>query len=212
VLDRLARVECRVLRPRGNAELLLGAFAVEPALAVVLDDGVADGGGAVVDRDGADLVAVSRERDVAGVDPVDPDRILRPAARRERDRFERRPRPRRAVDRERRRPLVEVERLEQPRQAEHVVAVAVGDEDVVDAETGPEPHHLALGAFPAVEQEPVPLEPEGDRAGVARRRGHGPARSQEGEPHRRRLGDRRRKECRNGTGSSVMNPARVLGP
>src|SRR5690606_31898241 len=73
----------------------------------------------------------------------------------------RRPEPDRVL------PPLEPHGPEQPDHAEEVVGVHVRDEDVVDAEAGAEPHHLPLRAFPAVEEEQLPLAVDHQRTDVA---------------------------------------------
>jgi hypothetical protein len=48
-------------------------------------------------------------------------------------------------------PALETHGPEQSGYSQEVIGVEMGDEDGLDTETGPEPHHLPLGPFPAVE-------------------------------------------------------------
>lgn len=89
--------------------------------------------------------------------------------------------PRRAVDRQGLRPVVEPERLDQSRNPENVVAVEVRDEQVVDPETGSEPHHAALRALSAVEQQAVALAVDEQCARRALGGRNGAARPEEGD-------------------------------
>ena len=66
--------------------------------------------------------------------------------------------------------LAQAERLEHPRQPEHVVGVEVGEEDLLELDQPDRAHELALGALAAVEQQPVAAAPhERARAGRAAR-------------------------------------------
>ncbi|HXS22866.1 MAG TPA: hypothetical protein VN719_01440, partial [Gemmatimonadales bacterium] len=55
----------------------------------------------------------------------------------------------------------------QARDAQHVVGMLMGEEDLSECETGPIAHHLALGAFAAVEQQRLALTGERKRRDVA---------------------------------------------
>ena len=69
--------------------------------------------------------------------------------------------PTRPVDRERDVPAAERERLEHPRQAEVVVGVVVGEEDLLEVdEADVAAQELALRPFRAVEEEPLPTAPD----------------------------------------------------
>ena len=89
------------------------------------------------------------------------------------------------VDVERLRPMVEAHALDEPGEAQEVVAVEMGQEDPSDAhERRGRVEELTLRALPAVEEEQLPLEVQRDRARRAvlgRPRPGGP---EEGDAHR----------------------------
>ena len=157
----------------------LGAVPVEPALALLFDERVADRSGVVIGRERPDLVVVGRQGDPARIDGVDADREFGPAAGDGDEGLDLAPGAGGDVDGDGVGPLVEVHRLQQAGDAEDVVAVEVRDEDVADAEAGAEPHHLPLGTLAAVEQQAVAFAADEHRARVPLGRGHGPARAQE---------------------------------
>jgi len=88
--------------------------------------------------------------------------------------------PRRAVDRDRELAAAERERLQHPRQAEEVVGVEVGEEDLLELDQ-PDggAQHLALRALTAVEEELVAAAPHQERARRALRCRHRAARPEE---------------------------------
>ena len=94
--------------------------------------------------------------------------------------------PGRPVDGERDVAHPQRERLEHPRQAEVVVGVEVGDEDLLEVD---EPdrgaQELALRALAAVEEQPVAAAPDEQRGGAApcRRRARGGAEEDDVEVH-----------------------------
>jgi len=143
------------------------ARSLEPALAVVLDERVTHRRAAVVDVERADLVALPVQRGVPGRDRLDGDGVARIGVDDAREFANLAAGPPRGVDGQGRLAVVEVPRLQQPRQPQHVVAMEVRDEHVRDGEAGPVAHHLALGALADVEQQTVALPVDHDGAGVA---------------------------------------------
>src|SRR5690606_13923515 len=73
------------------------------------------------------------------------------------------------------------EGAEQADDAEEVVGVEVGEEDVAEGEAHAVAHHLALGALAAVEQQGLPLAGEREGGDVAVDGGAGGAGAEEGE-------------------------------
>ena len=117
-----------------------------------------------------DLVLLGVDGDAAGGDLVDADREPRVVVDGADEVLEFASRPRGGVNRERGVALLEVPGLNQAGNPEHVVAVEVGEQQVVHVEAGAEAHHLALGAFAAVEEEPLALAVHHDGAGRPTRR------------------------------------------
>ena len=129
-VDGLALLEAAEVRPRLDAELA-SALGVERPRARVLDQRVAERADAVVGLVCGDPVAVALDLLVAGSssysstgNPTRP-MIGRSAPNR-------RAQARRAVDAQRPLALAQPERLEHAGQAEHVIGVEVGDEDVLE--------------------------------------------------------------------------------
>ena len=78
---------------------------------------------------------------------------------------------------------VEVVGLQQPRDAEVVVGVQVGDVDLVDLDEPGRALHLALRALAAVEQQPVAADPRQQAGGRAPRGRHRAAGAEEDHVH-----------------------------
>ena len=161
--DGLAVLQPPEVRPRGHAKRP-GALGVEGTRARILDEGVAERGHAVVGRVGGDPVAVALEL-VVGLELDQLERERHPAHDRPQG-CEQAAQPRRSVDGERPFALPQRERLEHPGQAEHVVGVEVGDEDLLQLDQADRADELALGALAAVEQQPVAAAPH-QRGGQA---------------------------------------------
>ena len=64
---------------------------------------------------------------------------------------------------------------------EDMVAVKVGDEQLAEGKSDPVPHHLALGALPAIEEEDFTLAMEGLGGDVPVYRRAGSAGAEKGE-------------------------------
>ena len=92
-----------------------------------------------------------------------------------------RSRPAGAVERDRRRAVLESHRPEQAGDAEDVVRVIVGEEDLGEGEADPVPHHLPLGALAAVEEDRLPLALHGEAGDVAVHGRSGGAGAEEGD-------------------------------
>jgi len=165
--DRLPPLQPPEVRPRLHPELL-GAGLVEAARPLVLDQGVPHRRHAVVHAEGGDPVAVAleliarlqlRQRHLVGGPP---DHRVK--------RGEQPAQPHGPVHHQATLAPHQRERLQHPRQAEHVVGVEVGDEHLVKLHEPHRPHELALGALPAVEQQPVSPTPD-ERGGQPAARG-----------------------------------------
>lgn len=180
-------------RAVGDAEPV-GRGRVEAAGPLVLDEGVADRRDAVVEREGAQLVAVAAQA-VAGLQLDELHRVGEAPV----DRAQRRHRPLqagRAVDRQRQVAAAQGERLEQARQAENVVGVEVREEDVGELwQADLRAQELPLCALGTVDEQPLaPAPHEQRRRGTLRRRGRG-GRSQQDEVeiHGAMIAERRRR-------------------
>ncbi len=130
------------------------------------------------DFEGADLVAVVEDRLVRlQLDQLQPeakpaDDPLQP--------FEHLLQPRWAVDHQRQIAVEQVVGLQQPRQAEEVVGVEVGEVDLVDLDQPQRALHLPLRPLAAVEQQPLPATRHQDARGRAPCRRHRAAGAEEG--------------------------------
>ena len=128
-LDLLAPLQGGEGGAFGDPEAL-GRLGVEAARALLLDQRVAVGAHAVLDREGLHLGAVVADR-VAGVH-FDQVEVVVGAADQPAQRLEEVVQAARPVDRQRLLAGGQVIGLEQPRQAEDVVGVEVGEVDLVD--------------------------------------------------------------------------------
>ena len=137
-------------------------LGVEVTGPIVLDQRVAVGAGAVLDRIALDPVAVVLDR-LTGLELDEVDLVRQPAEEQS-QRLEQLDQAGWAEDLERPLAVVERVRLQQAREPEEVVGVKVGDEDVVDRHQPGRPLHLALRPLAAVEQQPVTAG--ADRAGT----------------------------------------------
>ena len=130
----------------------LRLLGVEAAGPLELDQRVAAGANAVLDRKRLDLAAidvdpvpgldldqVEREAEAADEPAEGPEEVLEAG---------------RAVDRQRLVAVGEVVGFEQAREAEEVIGVEVGQVDLVELDEAERALHLALGPLAAVEQEP----------------------------------------------------------
>ena len=175
-LDLLAALQRGEGRAFRHAEPLRG-IGVETTGPVLLDQRVAAGANAVLDREGAHLASLERDR-VAGLQldqfqlepdpPDDPGQRLEQAAQ-----------AARPIDGQRRPAVGQVVCLQQPRQAEEVVGVEVGEVDLVDLGQTQRALKLALRPFPAVEHQPLPPARHQQARGRAPRRGHRAAGAEE---------------------------------
>jgi hypothetical protein len=168
------------VRAGRNAERV-GRSHVESSGPLLLDDRVAERVGPVLDRESLDRV-------VAALQPLPRleldrcQRIREPADERPQllEQLAQTPRP---VDGERR--LVATaqrERLQHPRQAEEVVCVEVGEEDLLQVgQADRRPLQLALGPLTAVEEEPLASAPDEQRCGPALGGRHRGGRAEEDE-------------------------------
>ena len=159
---------------------------VERARPLVLEQHVAVRLAAVRDRHGGDPVAVPLEH-LARLELADvAARTRRDRATRaiEREQLGQAPG---TVDRQRRLAAAQVERFQQPREAEPVVRVEVRDEHLVDVDQPDRPEQLALRALAAVDQDPLAAPADQDRrqaAASGRHRAAG-AREEDREIHAR---------------------------
>ena len=164
--DGLAALEAAEVGALGDAEPPRG-LGVEAARAVVLDERVAVGLDAVLDRERADRVAV--EADLLVRLELDERQRIAASGRASGAAREQRLQPGRAVDRQRPLARAQVERLEHPDQPEPVVEVEVGDEDRVELRQPDRAQELLLGALAAVEQDPVAARRAAGSPGSPRR-------------------------------------------
>ena len=181
-LDALAVVEAAPERALGDAELA-GDLRVEASQARVLGEGVAEAAAAVRGAEGDDVVRAALDA-LAGVEAADVDAegdaldaelhrlaegVLGAAGGPEAHRLL---------------AALEAEGAQQADDAEEVVGVEVGEEDVVEGEAGAVAHHLALGALAAVEHQQLALALDDERADVAAHGGAGGGGAEEGDAHR----------------------------
>ena len=168
--DGLAALEDAALGAVRDAEPVR-RLDVEASRAHVLDERVADGRDAVVDRERLQPVPVPLEARAR----LELDRLQRVGEPPEDapERAQQVPKARRPVDRERELPSAEREGLEHARQAEVVVGVVVREEDLLELdEPDVAPEQLALGSLGAVEEEAVAAAThERRRERALRRRG-----------------------------------------
>ncbi len=169
--QRLASLEDAPLPPGWDADRI-GGVHVEAPRPLVLDEGVADGGDAVVDGEGVDPILAPLER-LPGLDLDERQRVRQPAEERA-QLAEQVLEPLRPVHRQ---PgllaAAKRECLQHPRQAEEVVGVQVREEDLLDvgqADHGP--LQLPLRALGAVEEELLAAAPQQERRRCALRRRH----------------------------------------
>ena len=165
-------------RALGNAQLAR-ALGIEPAQPGVLRQREADGVGPVLGLEHDDVVLVALEP-VTRLELADLDRKL-VALDAERDRGAEHPlRAPRAVERDRRGPVLQSHRPQQPGDAEDVIRVIVGEEDLGEGEAHPVPHHLPLVALAAVEEDRLPFALDREPGDVAVDGGRGGAGAEEG--------------------------------
>ena len=136
----------------GDAELR-GLVGVEMARALVLDNRVAVGSHAMVDRKGADLIAVVAHG-LALLELQELELISDPAED-PAQRADQVPQAGRADQPQRQLPVRQVIRLQQAGDAEVVIGVVVADIDVLDRDQADRVLHLPLGALPAIEEQSV---------------------------------------------------------
>ena len=100
----------------------------------------------------------------------------------------------RPVDGERALALPQRERLQHPRQAEHVVRVEVRDEQLLELDQPDRAHQLPLRALAAVDQQAIAAAPNerGGQPAPRARRGAGGAEEENVEVHRGPMLTRRR--------------------
>lgn len=177
--DRLPALEPSEERPGRNAQRAR-RLDVEAARPRLLHERVAVRGHPVVDAEDDEPVAVPLERvAVAELDEVEPVGQLPEDAPERREELDE---PRRPVHRERQLSPTQRERLQHARQAQVVVGVVVGEEDLAQVDqpdVGAE--ELALRSLPAVEQQTLAAAAdEQARRGAAGGR-NGPGRAEEDE-------------------------------
>ena len=90
----------------------------------------------------------------------------------------------RPVERDRDGPVLQPHRAEQAGDAQHVVGVIVGEEHFGEGEPDAVPHHLALGALAAVEEDRLPFALHRQPRDVPVDGGAGGARAEEGDAER----------------------------
>ena len=179
-LDPLAVLEALERRARRNpqARCFLG---VEAPRALVLDQRVAVGAHPVLDLERTHLVAVvAHGLARAELDQLD---LVADPAEDPPQRLEQLDQPRRPDHPQRALAIVEVVGLQQPRDAQVMVGVQVGDVDLVDLHEPGRALHLALRALAAVEQQPVAADPREQARGRPPRGRHRPPGSEEDEVH-----------------------------
>ncbi len=147
-------------RPRRSAVSLS-----KLAGALVLVEHVAERRAAMRDRHRRDPVPVALEL-VAGLE-LDQLELEAHGPRHPQRQAHQRPQPGRAADRQRDVAAAEVERLEHAGQAQPVVGVKVGEEDLGEVGQSDGAHELALGPLAAVEQDPVTAAADQDRGQAA---------------------------------------------
>ncbi len=152
-LDLLPALQRRERRPFGDA-CGPGRTGVEPTGPRLLDQGVAVGAHLVARFEGLDLVPIVADR-LAGrqLDQVETE--AQPSDERL-EVGEQVAQPRRPADPQRPLAVGQVVALQQPREAEDVVGVEVGEVDLVDLGQPQRALHLPLRPFAAVEQQPLP--------------------------------------------------------
>ena len=169
VADGLAALQAAEVRPVVHAERPRGVD-VEPPGPLVLDERVAVGLAAVLDRERRDEERVEADLGVG----LEVDELERVAGA-----PDDRPQPGeqplgagRAVDVQRLLARAKVERLEHPEQAEPVVEVEVREEDGVELGEPDRAQQLLLGALAAVEEDAIAAGAQQQRGQAAPRRGH----------------------------------------
>ena len=152
VVDRLAALQAAEVGPRHHAEALR-ELGVEAAGARVLDERVAERGPAVADGERDDLEVVAAHR-LVGLEVADRHAVARAPVDRPQA-LEQRARAGRAVDGQRLVAVAQLEGLQHAREAEPVVGVQVGQEDIGQVGEADGAHELALRAFAAVDEDPL---------------------------------------------------------
>jgi hypothetical protein len=181
-LDRLAALKPAEVAHVGDTESA-GALLVEPARSLLLDQRIAVGLDPVFDRERPHLIAVVRNR-LPGSDLDQLELVGGPADDRP-HRLHQLPEPGGPQHPQRLLPPGEGVGAQQPRQPEVVVGMEVAEIDLVELDQPGRAHHLALGALPRVEQQPVTAAADQEAGGRAPRRGYGAAGAEEdgGEVH-----------------------------
>lgn len=173
-------------RPLGDPEFERPRL-VEPPRSIRFDQRDADRRCVVIDLDRFETVLVIVDRHITGLESVD-EHGKRWITDGNLDKPGDPPGPsRRDVNRQRSLSFVELKRFQQPGEAVVVVTMEVGDDDVIEAESGPKTHHLALDALTDIQQYPIPLATQEDADGIALRRRHRPACPEEGHLHGHRV-------------------------
>ena len=166
-------------RPLRNAQLAR-PLGVEPPQPGVLGQRVADGVGPVLGLEDHDVVFVALEP-VARLHLHDLDRKLvrsMPTVSMPPEDPLRAPR---AVEHHRRGAVLQAHGPEQAGDAEDVVGVIVGEEDLAEGEADPVPHHLPLGALAAVEEDRLAFALQRETGDVAVDGGTGGAGAEKGD-------------------------------
>lgn len=167
--DRFAPLQRPVGGSGLNAESLRG-LGIEATRTRVLVERVPVGDDPVVGVEGLDHVSVPLHQ-LAPVELVQRD-LVGGAAHDPGDRGEQVDEPGWAEDVERLGAVLHVVALQQPRQAQVVVGVQMGDEDRIDGDQPSRALHLPLRPLAAVEQDAIASAAHEDARGVAPRRGH----------------------------------------
>ena len=168
--DRLAALQTPEVAVVGYAEPA-GGVDVEAPRSLWLDVGVAERLHPVLDLEGPHLEAIVL--DALPRPELDQLDLVAKPAEDPLQRLEQSDQPGGPDDPQRRLPLHQVIGLEQPGQAQVVVGVEVGDVDLVDLDEPGRVDHLALGALPAVDQQPGASGADQHARGRPPRRGHG---------------------------------------
>src|SRR6266496_3229597 len=168
-VGQLNRLAFRELAPHwsfGNA----GGFGLldvkAPAPHVLLQDVAERRTATVLGGKGADVVAVALPHDVAGLHLVDLDRKRDALDTQLHRGAEDLLGPFGSVQEQRLRPALQAERPDQADDAEKMIGVKMGKEDFAQREAHAVAHHLALGAFAALEQERLALAVNGEATDV----------------------------------------------
>ncbi len=177
--DALALVELSPEWPFRNPELER-PFGIEPPQPDVLGESVPDGVRAMLRLEHHDVVVAAGDP-VAGAELEDLDGKLVPLDPQIHGQVENARGTLGAIEPDRRRPILKSHGAKQAGDAEHVIGVIVGEEDLGEGEPDAVPHHLALRPLAAVEENHFPLSPHRERRDVPIDRRGGRTGTQEGD-------------------------------